>query len=487
MTRKKRPLPLLENIRITAFAAEGKSLARIDDKVLFVPYTVPGDVVDVAVVRRRRSYDEGRVVRMVTPSEHRIKPRCTYFGICGGCKWQMVPYEMQLQMKQQQVQEQLTHIGKLQLPPLNDIMGSEEVYAYRNKLEFGCANRTWVTSAQLAEWKKMEKGERSEERGDVRHPTDANAVGFHISGVFDKVLPIEECHLMHPLHNEIRNFIAHEAETLQMTFYDNREHKGQLRDIIIRNANSGEWMLIVQFCMDNEAEKTTAMTLLQRVQETFSQITSIIWVNNQKFNDTFNDLPVHVFYGKPAMSAHMEDLTFQVGPKSFYQTNTRQAYRLYDVVRRMAALTGSETVYDLYTGTGTIALFLARHAAKVIGVEYVSEAIEDAKRNAELNNIDNTLFYAGDMKDVLTADFIAQHGTPDTVVVDPPRAGMHPDVVQTLLAAAPKRIVYVSCNPATQARDVATMQDNYKIIEVQPVDMFPHTPHVENIILMEKQ
>lgn len=486
MTRKKKPLPLLSNVTITDFAAEGKSLVRIDDKVVFVPFAMPGDVVDLQLVRQRRAYSEARVVRYVAYSADRIAPRCAHFGVCGGCKWQMVPYAMQLQMKQQQVEEQLRRIGHVELPPTSPILGSEEQYEYRNKLEFGCSNKQWLTAEQIAQ-RREEEQQMSQDAAHVQRADRANVIGFHITGVFDKILPIEQCHLMPPLHNELRNAIAALANDMEMPFYDARAQQGLLRDIIVRHTNTDEWMLIVQFCMYTDEEQCLAMELLRKVKAQFPQLTSILYVNNTKCNDTFNDLEVHTFYGNYTITATMEDLTFRVGPKSFYQTNSAQAYMLYSTVRRLANLTGNETVYDLYTGTGTIALFVARHAAKVVGIEYVEEAIADAKANAKVNGIDNVSFFAGDMKDMLTADFIARHGTPDLIITDPPRAGMHPDVVKTLLHTAPQRIVYVSCNPATQARDLAMLDDLYRVEVVQPVDMFPHTPHVENVVLLVKR
>ncbi len=487
MARKKKPLPILQNVTITDFAAEGKSLARVNEKVVFVPFTMPGDVVDLQVLKQRKAYSEARVERFVEHSELRITPRCQHFGVCGGCKWQMVPYEMQMQMKQKQVIDQLTHIGKIELPPVKDILGSKEQYEYRNKLEFGCSNKQWLTSEQIAQLREQDA---QQERADGTAATRASmrdVIGFHITGVFDKILPIQQCHLMPQLHNEIRNTIASLAVDMHMSFFDARTQQGVLRDIILRHTNTGQWMLIVQFNLHTESEKEQAMELLEKLRNAFPQLSSILYVNNNKCNDTFNDLEVSIFFGSYYIKAQMEDLTFRVGPKSFYQTNTEQAYELYSVVRRLAALTGNETVYDLYTGTGTIALFVARKAGKVIGIEYVEEAIEDAKVNAADNGIDNVDFFAGDMKDILTADFIQQHGYPDLIITDPPRAGMHPDVVQTLIQTAPKRIIYVSCNPATQARDLAALDVLYAVKVVQPVDMFPHTPHVENVVLLERK
>ena len=469
MSRKKRPLPILENVLITDCAAEGKSLARVDDMVVFVPFAVPGDVVDLQVRKKKHHYCEAEVIRFVKKSERRAEPMCSHFGVCGGCKWQNLPYDAQLEMKQRQVFDQLSRIGKVELPPFNDILGSVHTRFYRNKLEFGCCNRRWLTREEVASGAPMEQ---------------PNAIGFHITGAFDKILPIEQCWLMDPLHNEIRNAIRDYAYSTGMTFFDLRAQHGLLRDIMLRNSATGEWMVLIQFHYDEPGDEERARGLLQHQADRFPQITSLLYVDNQKCNDTFGDLDIQTFKGVDHIYEVMEGLRFKVGPKSFYQTNTEQAYVLYSVARRLAGLTGKELVYDLYTGTGTIANFVAREARQVIGIEYVPEAIEDARVNSALNGIDNTLFYAGDMKDVLSDDFIARHGRPDVVITDPPRAGMHPDVVATILRAAPQRIVYVSCNPATQARDLSLLDADYRVAAVQPVDMFPHTPHVENVVLL---
>ena len=478
MSRKKKPLPILEHITITDVAAEGKSLARVDDKVIFVPFTVPGDVVDLQITKKKHKYCEARVLRFIEYSNVRAIPRCEHFGICGGCKWQNLPYEEQLKAKQKQVFDQLTRIGKIDLPEFLPILGSVKQFEYRNKLEFGFSNKRWLTNEQVASGETF---------------SNMNAVGFHITGAFDKIYPIEKCHLMDDLHNRLRNAIRDYAFEHELSFYDLRAQHGLLRDMMIRNSNTGEWMLLIQFgkTIDTgngaDAWELTeeGRGLMQYIADTFPEITSLLWVYNPKCNDTFGDLPVHVFKGNDHIYETMEELRFKVGPKSFYQTNTEQAYHLYFVARDFANLTGNELVYDLYTGTGTIANFVARKAKKVIGIEYVPEAIEDAKVNSEINGIDNTLFYAGDMKDILTEEFIAKHGRPDVIITDPPRAGMHEDVVNTILQARPKRIVYVSCNPATQARDLALMDAQYKVAAVRPVDMFPHTPHVENVVLLE--
>lgn len=483
MARKRKPLPLLENITIEAVAAEGKCITRVDDQVIFVPFCVPGDVVDLQVVKKKHKYCEAKVVRFIKKSDVRQEPMCEHFGICGGCKWQNLPYEEQIKAKQKQVEDQLTRIGKTELPEFRPIMGSVKTQEYRNKIEFGCSNKRWFTSEELAQLPQKEDDTVT----SLKERHAQNAIGFHITGAFDKIYPIKKCWLMDDLCNEIRNFVFEYADSHNYTFYDLREQHGLLRDMMIRNSNTGEWMLVFQFHYDEEGDEQRALKLMQQVADKFPQITSLMYVDNQKGNDTINDLDLILFKGNDHIFELMEDLKFKVGPKSFYQTNTEQAYHLYCVAREFANLTGNELVYDLYTGTGTIANFVAHKAKKVIGIEYVPEAIEDAKVNSQVNNIENTLFYAGDMKDILTKDFIDQHGRPDVIITDPPRAGMHPDVVNVILNAAPNRIVYVSCNPATQARDLQLMDDHYKVAAVQPVDMFPHTPHVENVVLLEKR
>ena len=461
---KKKNLPLYENIEITGIAAEGKALTRIDDMVVFVPYCVPGDVVDLQVTKKKHSFMEARVERLVKPSAHRCEPVCKHYGECGGCKWQILPYEDQLRYKQQQIVDNLTRIGKVELPEISPILGSKHVYEYRNKLEFTFSDRKWLS------WDVIRAA------GGLEHVDTAYGVGFHIPNCFDKVLDITECHLMPDINNRIRNNIRTFAREHGISFYNEHAHEGQLRTLIIRTNHRGEVMLIVVW---GEAPD---MRLMEYLQQTFPEIVSLLYVVNQKLNDTISDQEVHVFAGQYHIMEQMEDLQFKVGPKSFYQTNTEQAYELYKVAREFAELTGNELVFDLYTGTGTIANFVAHQAKQVIGIEYVPEAIEDAKVNARLNRLDNTLFFAGDMKDILNRDFIAQYGRPDVIITDPPRAGMHEDVVKTILAAEPKRIVYVSCNPATQARDLNLLDEKYKVTRVQPVDMFPHTQHVENVV-----
>lgn len=472
MSRKKKSLPVLENITITDYAAEGKALARVNELVVFVPFAVPGDVVDLQVRRKKHSYCEAEIIRFIKYSERRVKPFCQHFGICGGCKWQNIPYDEQLRMKQKQVYDQLTRIGKVNLPEFNQILGSVKTQGYRNKLEFGCSNRRWLTQEEIASGSDF---------------TQMNAVGFHITGAFDKILPIEKCWLMDDLQNKIRNAIRDYAYEHDIVFYDIRRQCGLLRDIMVRNSDTGEWMVLIQFHYEKDEDEVIAKNLLQHIADAFPEITSLLYVNNQKGNDTFNDLNIEVFKGNDYIYETMDGLTFKVGAKSFYQTNTKQAYHLYSVVRDFANLTGNELVYDLYTGTGTIANFVSRYAKRVIGIEYVPEAIEDAKINSEINNISNTLFFAGDMKDILTESFISENGTPDIIITDPPRAGMHPDVVQTIIKTAPKKIVYVSCNPATQARDLSLLDNLYEVVAVQPVDMFPHTPHVENVVLLNRR
>ena len=466
--------PILEGVKIEAVAAEGKAVAHVNDMAVFVPFVVPGDIVDLRIRKKRKNYAEAEVVRFVEHSPIRVKPVCKHFGVCGGCKWQNLPYDEQLKAKQQQVFDQLTRIGKVELPKFLPILGSEKIYEYRNKTEYGCANKRWYTRAEL----------------DAL-PPDAGlsqgAIGFHITGAFDKIYPIEKCWLMDDLHNQIRNDIYQYAKENSLSFFDIRGHKGLLRDIMFRNSNTGEWMLLIQFHYDAPTDKEKAQLLLQHLVDKFPQITSLLYVDNQKCNDTFGDLELTTFKGNDYIIETMEDLKFKVNAKSFYQTNTDQAYRLYCVARDFAHLEGNEIVYDLYTGTGTIANFVAHQAQKVVGIEYVPEAIENAKVNSQINGIENTDFFAGDMKDILTDDFIGEHGQPDVIITDPPRAGMHPDVVKVILNAAPKRIVYVSCNPATQARDLSLLDPLYKVEAVQPVDMFPHTPHVENVVLLSKR
>lgn len=467
MARGKKPL--LQEVKIEKIAAEGKSIAYIDEKVLFVPNTIPGDIVDVQVTRKRKSFMEGFVTEYRHLSELRCEPFCAHFGVCGGCKWQNLPYEQQLAFKQQEVIDNLTRIGKVELPQVNPIVGSPKTIEYRNKLEFTFCDKRYLTNEELKSGEEI-----------VRTP----ALGFHIPGMFDKVLDINECRLQGAPSNELRNFIREYALAHEMSFYNVREHSGMLRNLIVRTASTGQIMVIISYT--GEASELMP-ALLDAVVAKFPQITSLMYVQNDKFNDTIGDLDIKCWHGVDHIFEEMEGLKFKIGPKSFYQTNSEQAYNLYFKTREFAGLTGDEIVYDLYTGTGTIANFVARKAKKVVGIEYVPEAIEDAKVNSAINGIDNTIFYAGDMKDVLSDSFIAKHGAPDVIITDPPRAGMHEDVVNTILRAAPKRVVYVSCNSATQARDLHLMDSMYKVVAVQSVDMFPHTHHVENIVLLEKR
>ncbi len=470
--RNKKKLPVLENITITAVAAEGKALARIDDRVVFVPYVVPGDVVDLQVKRKKHSYMEAVAINIHEYSPLRDTPFCKHYGVCGGCKWQCLKYDEQLKAKQQQIVDNLTRIGKIELPEISPILGSVRTREYRNKLEFGFSNKRWLTEEEV--------------KNDVKYD-QMNAVGFHITGAFDKILDIDECHLMDDINNRIRNSIREYAFAHDLVFYDLRNNEGLLRSIMIRNSNTEELMLLIQFRIETDEERQQAMGLMQYLADTFPEITSLLYVDNHKCNDTFGDQEIVVYKGEDHIFEEMEGLRFKVGPKSFYQTNTDQAYELYKVARDFAGLTGNELVYDLYTGTGTIANFVSRKARKVIGIEYVPEAIEDAKVNSQINGIDNTLFYAGDMKDILNREFIDSHGRPDVIITDPPRAGMHQDVIDTILFAAPQRIVYVSCNPATQARDLQLLDVDYRVAKVQPVDMFPHTQHVENVVLLDRR
>ena len=467
MSRHSKLDMVLENLVIESVAAEGKSIAHTPEgQVVFVGFAVPGDVVNVRVVRKKKAWLEGQIIKIVKPSEQRLEPFCEHFTVCGGCRWQPLPYEIQLAAKQRQVYDQLTRIGHLEVPEFRPILGSDKTRYYRNKLEFSASCKRWMTAEEIASGVPAGPG-----------------LGFHVGKYFDKVLDIERCHLQPEPTNAIRLFIKKFCLENGVSFYDIRENRGQLRNMFVRTTDAGAVMVIVCFGEDFPLRAP----LLDAVAKEFPQITSLYYVINGKKNDTIGDQTCILHSGEPAIYEEMEGLRFKIGPKSFYQTNTGQAHKLYTVAREFAALTGNEMVYDLYTGTGTIAQFVSRGAKRVIGIEYVPEAIEDAKINAEGNGIKNCEFYAGDMKDILTADFIAQHGRPDVIIVDPPRAGMHPDVVKTILQAAPERIVYVSCNPATQARDMEMMSEDYTITAVQPVDMFPHTFHVENVCRLDRK
>ena len=487
---KKKNLPLIPSVTITGIGAEGKAIARIpmpngeggtSDIVCFVPYCVPGDVVDLQVTKKKHSFMEARVERFVSYSDRRTEPQCPHYGVCGGCKWQILPYDEQLRYKQQQVVDNLTRIGKVALPEISPILGSKHIYEYRNKLEFSASDRKWLS------WDAIHAA------GGLDKIDNSYGLGFHIPNCFDKVLDIHTCRLMPDINNRIRNGVRTFACEHGLTFYNEHTHQGQLRTLMLRNNHKGEVMLVVSF-----GEKVTepCMALLEYLHREFPEIISLLYVENLKMNDTIADQDIHVYFGQDHIFEEMEGLQFKVGPKSFYQTNTEQAYELYKVARDFAFTPSSHSplrgepegcplIYDLYTGTGTIANFVARQARQVIGIEYVPEAIEDAKVNSEINGITNTLFFAGDMKDVLNDAFLHEHGRPDIIITDPPRAGMHEDVIATILRAEPQRIVYVSCNPATQARDLAMLDSTYRVAKVQPVDMFPHTQHVENVVLLE--
>ena len=469
MGRKRKELPVVENVEITGVAAEGKSIARVDDMVVFIPYGAPGDVVNIKLDKKKRSYAEAHIVDMVKPSPDRVTPACEHFGVCGGCKWQHIPYESQLRYKRDQVVDALTRIAKVEIPEVNPTLGSKETFCYRNKLEYTFSCKCWITFEDLRSGREI---------------ADRNALGFHIPGAFDKVLDIKKCWLQDDLSNRIRLFVRQYALAKGYEFYDIKAQQGLMRTLMVRIASTGEVMLIVVFARP-EQEKID--DLMGAIAAEFPEITSLLYVVNQKVNDTIADQEVITYRGRDYINEEMEGLQFRIGPKSFYQTNSLQAYELYKVARRMACLKPDDLVYDLYTGTGTIANFVARQVKKVVGIEYVPEAIADAKLNSEVNGIDNTIFFAGDMKDVLTDGFIAEHGRPDVIIIDPPRAGMHEDVVNVILNARPERIVYVSCNPATQARDLALMDSLYRVEEVQPVDMFPHTHHVENVVRMTRR
>lgn len=469
MARKRKELPELKSIEITGVAAEGNAITRLGDDgtgiVCFIPFGAPGDIIDLKLTRKKHSYAEGRITAMVKPSEIRVEPRCEHFTVCGGCRWQHLPYDYQLKCKQQQVTDALERIAKVELPEISPILGSADIWAYRNKMEYTMSNRCWLTQEQL-------------QSGD-EFP-DRDAAGFHIPGAFDKVLDIKACHLQEDFGNRLRLFVKATAKERGYTFFDLRAQTGLLRTLMIRTASTGQKMAVMVFGEDNRPAIEDMMTA---IRDNFPELTSLLYVVNLKANDTIGDQEVITFAGMPYIEEEMEGLRFRVGPKSFYQTNSHQAYQLYKVAREFADLKGDELVYDLYTGTGTIANFVARRARHVIGIEYVPEAIADAKVNSEVNGITNTEFYAGDMKDVLTDDFIELHGgRPDVMIIDPPRAGMHQDVVDVILRARPGRIVYVSCNPATQARDIALLDSAYKVEAVRPVDMFPHTAHVENVV-----
>ena len=469
MAKKRKQLPLLEKVPVTGVAAEGKAIARVDGMTVFVPYAVPGDVADIQITKKKSNYAEGKVTRFESFSENRADPFCEHFGTCGGCKWQILPYGEQLKYKQKQVEDNLTRIGKVELPEISPILGAPETTFYRNKLEFTFSDKRWLTEKEISSGSE---------------PRQMDALGFHIPGMFDKVLDINKCWLQDDLSNQIRNAARDFCLKNKFSFFDLRNQSGLMRTLILRNTSVGEWMVIVVFYED-DAEKREM--LLNFLAGKFPQITSLLYIINRKANDTITDQEVICWKGREYIVEEMEGLQFKIGPKSFYQTNSRQAYNLYKIAREFAGLSGSERVYDLYTGTGTIANFVARNAGKVIGIEFVEEAIEDARKNSRNNNIENTSFFAGDMRKILTVDFIREHGRPDVIITDPPRAGMHDDVIGAILFAEPQRIVYVSCNPATQARDLNLLDSKYRVARVQPVDMFPQTHHVENVVLLERR
>ena len=466
---KKKSLPLIEKAIVSGIASEGKAIVRHNDWVIFVPHVVPGDVIDLQLTRKRNSYAEGKAVFFHTFSPQRTKAFCEHYGVCGGCQWQILPYQEQLRYKQQQVIDCLTRIGKVELPEIQPVAGSAQTEFYRNKLEFTFSNKRWMTEDEILSGKTFE---------------NRNALGFHIPGMFDKVLDINACWLQNPISDRIRNEIRSFALKNDLSFFDLRNKSGLLRNLIIRTSTTGEIMLIVIFFEDNPEQREL---LLNHLSGKFPEISSLLYVINGKANDTIADLEVFCFKGNDFIFEVMEGLKFKIGAKSFFQTNSGQAYNLYRFARDFAGLTGKENVYDLYTGTGTIANFIAKDALQVIGIEYVPEAVEDARINSELNGISNTLFFAGDMKDLLNEAFIEKYGRPDVIITDPPRAGMHDNVIKTILFAEPQRIVYVSCNPATQARDLNALDIRYKVEKVQPVDMFPHTHHIENVVLLEKR
>lgn len=466
--RKRKFIPyVIENLEITAAGSEGKCIARHDEKVIMVDHAVPGDVVNVRVNSNKKSFSFATIQEIIKPSADRVDTFCQHFGMCGGCKSQQMSYEAQLRYKQQQVHDAFERIGKFPFPALTPILGSANTTYYRNKCEFSFIDRKWLTSM---------------DQFDTMSVDELKGLGYHIPGRFDKIFDVEHCYLQHPMANEIRNAVRDFGKANSYDFFNPYNQEGFLRNIILRNNEAGQWMVILCFKKDDE-EKREA--ILNHLKDKFPQIASLLYIINPKMNDTIYDLDVNVFNGEDHLIEMLEDLKFKIGPKSFFQTNTLQTQNLYGKTRELAGLTGNENVYDLYTGVGSIALFVSKLAKQVVGIEYVESAIEDAKVNAALNNITHTHFYAGDMKDVLNDELIAKHGKPDVIITDPPRAGMHPDVIAKILEVAAPKVVYVSCNPATQARDIAMMEEKYKVTSVQPVDMFPHTHHVENIALLE--
>ena len=479
LARKKKDLPLLEEVTITGLASEGKALTHIEGKVLFVPFAAPGDICDIQVTKKKNSFMEGKIARIITPAPERKQPLCSHFTVCGGCKWQHLPYSLQLASKEQVVRDALQRIGKIEVDEYLPILGSESTERYRNKLEVTFSHRRWLFSEEL---------DVLNARPTPPHPSELSGLGYHLPGMFDKVLNIDTCYLGAEIMDEIRLFVRDycASHPEDYPYFDLRKQEGLMRTLMLRTTSTGETMVVVVFYREDTAAR---IALLTAIQERFPQITALLYVINSKCNDTIGDQEIHCFYGREYIEEEMEGLRFRIGPKSFYQTNSRQAYELYKIAREFAELTGTERVYDLYTGTGTIANFVARRCDSVVGIEYVPEAIDDAHINSAVNKIDNTLFYAGDMKDILTTEFIQEHGTPDVIITDPPRAGMHEDVIATILRAAPRRIVYVSCNPATQARDLQllTASGEYHVTKSRAVDMFPHTHHIENVVQLVRR
>lgn len=465
---RKKELPVLRNIKVSDIGAEGKAVAKLENQVIFIPMLIPGDVVDIQVRKKRKKYLEGTVIRFHEYSPYRVKPQCIHFGVCGGCKWQHLPYDLQLIHKEKQVIENLKRIGKVDIQGLRQIIGSEEPFFYRNKLEYTFSDKRWLTKEEISTDSEFSKDD---------------ALGFHIPGIFDKVLDIKECHLQNDPSNAIRDTIRRYAHRKGLSFFNIRQHSGFLRNLIIRNNSKGEFMVIMVFFLD---EKQRIEGIMEFLANEFPCITSLLYFVNTKKNDSLADQVPILYKGKDYLVEEMDGLKFRIGPKSFYQTNTKQSLRLYNIAKEFAGLNGTETVYDLYTGTGTIANFMARSAGRVIGIEYIPEAVEDAITNSVMNHIDNTRFFAGDIRSVLNENFIKENGKPDIVITDPPRAGMHEDVVNAIIKSDPSKIVYVSCNPATQARDLSILSRNFRVTGVQPVDMFPQTHHVENVVLMEK-
>ena len=465
--KKKNKNIILENIAVTDYAAEGKAIARMDGKVIFISGAVPGDTADILLTKNKKDWAEARALKITIPASDRVIPFCQHFGICGGCKWQMLPYEKQLQYKQQEAEQNLKRIGKVELPAIMPIIGSDDTTHYRNKLEFTFSNKRFLTSDEI---------------NSPDTVVQQNALGFHVPRIFDKVIDIFECYLMDDVNNRIRNTIRNFAKQHEFAFYDIKEHTGWLRNIIVRYCNTGE--LMVNICINHEDE-SNRISLLDHLLKEVPSITTLLYTINPKWNDSIYDLTPQVYFGKGYVTEKLDDFEFIISPKSFFQTNTKQAEKLYSVARDFAGLSGTETVYDLYCGTGSIGIFVSKHAKKIIGVEVIEDAIEDAKKNAALNNINHAHFFAGDVIKICDDAFFATHGRPDVIITDPPRVGMHEKLVHKLLDIAAPKIVYVSCNTATQARDINLLSEKYSVEKVQPVDMFPHTHHIECVVLLK--